>query len=158
MPDDLLISNDGEGEHFWFDGTLITLKATGAQTAGRCLIFECVTPSKPNDLHAHPDADEVFLILDGEVVVRTEHGREARSAGSVAFVPRGVAHAVEAISESARILALLTPASEPTEAYIREIGEPASSRSLPAPPTDYEIARMRAAAARYGLTNARVAM
>ena len=147
-----LLTLEEDGEHFWFDGTVITLKATGKDTAGRFLIFDCITPRKKNDLHVHHDADEMFLIVDGDVLVRTPDGEHAGSAGTMGVVPRGVAHAVEATSPTARILALLTPASVATEAYIREIGEPTDTRNLPPLPTPESIERMRAAAARYELS------
>lgn len=42
--------------------------------------------------HSHPETDEVFIILDGEMVIEFRDGRVALKAGEMFVVPRGVEH------------------------------------------------------------------
>ena len=42
--------------------------------------------------HDHGDTDEVFIVLDGEMVIEFEDGRVNLSAGEMFVVPRGVRH------------------------------------------------------------------
>src|SRR5919109_4726602 len=42
--------------------------------------------------HRHPDTDEVFIVLDGEVFIDLRGGRVHLKAGELFVVPRGVEH------------------------------------------------------------------
>lgn len=42
--------------------------------------------------HSHPDTDEFFLVLEGELTIRLDTGDVNLSRGDVYVVPRGVAH------------------------------------------------------------------
>jgi mannose-6-phosphate isomerase-like protein (cupin superfamily) len=42
--------------------------------------------------HSHPETDEVFLILDGELCIEFRDGRVALKAGEMFVVPKGVEH------------------------------------------------------------------
>jgi mannose-6-phosphate isomerase-like protein (cupin superfamily) len=42
--------------------------------------------------HRHPDSDEVFLCIDGSMVVEFEHGEIVLGPGQMISVPRGVLH------------------------------------------------------------------
>lgn len=46
----------------------------------------------PFGWHFHPDSDEVFLALEGELVLEFESGIVRLSAGQMVTVPRGVRH------------------------------------------------------------------
>lgn len=139
------------GEHLFYDGGLLTFKATGAQTDGALLLFEVWMPhGKATPLHVHPDADETFYVIEGEVrihIVGTED--RAVATGSVVMVPRSTPHAFAVISEAVRLLVAMTPASTISETFFRLAGEPAADPSLPPPPASPE--RFSAAIAESGL-------
>jgi quercetin dioxygenase-like cupin family protein len=140
-----------DGEHLFYDGGLLTFKATGAQTDGSLLMFEVWMPKgKATPLHIHPDADETFYVIEGEVRVHTA-GSEDRSAtsGCVVVIPRGTPHAFLVISQAVRMLVVMTPASAISETFFRLAGEPAADPTLPPPPANPE--RFAEAAARSGL-------
>lgn len=140
-----------DGEHLFYDGGLLTFKATGAQTDGDLLLFEVWMPQgKATPLQVHPDADETFYVLEGEVRVHID-GTEDRtvSNGSVVVVPRGTPHAFAVISPATRLLVIMTPASTISETFFRVAGEPAPDLTLPPPPTNPE--RFGAAIAQSGL-------
>lgn len=142
---------ESAGELLWYDGGLITFKATGAQTAGDLLLFEAWMPrGKATPLHAHPDSHESFYVMHGDLLMQIGDADGKIAAGAVVMVPRGVPHAFAVTSESARLLVVHTPASETTEAFFRAAGEPASSPTLP-PAGEHDRARMVAAAKASGL-------
>lgn len=64
----------GEGEKRWhFGGGLHTWKATTEETNGAFLFFEDhMQQGKVTPIHIHPDADEMFYVLEGEIIVHLE--------------------------------------------------------------------------------------
>lgn len=141
----------GEGERVFYDGGLLTFKATGEQTAGALLAFEVRMPNgKATPLHVHPEADEMLYLLDGSIRVHLEGSDDAIvAAGGLALVPRGTPHAFVVESGEARILVVFTPSSAISEQFFRLAGEPASHPTAAPPPADAE--RFAAAAERAGL-------
>lgn len=49
--------------------------------------------------HAHADTDEVFIVLDGEMVLHLRDGDVRLKTGEMYVVPRGVEHQPEATRE-----------------------------------------------------------
>ena len=49
--------------------------------------------------HAHAEQDELFLVLEGELILRFRDGQVRLGAGELLVVPRGVEHAPLAESE-----------------------------------------------------------
>jgi quercetin dioxygenase-like cupin family protein len=138
----------GQGEHWWFGGSLFEIKVSAAQSGGAMLLFEATGPQgKASPLHAHPAEDETFYVLEGELRVHVDGVEHDGGPGTVLFVPRGIPHAYVVLSETARFLNILTPGS--AEAFYRDGGEPATSRVLP-PAGPLPIERIRASAARNG--------
>jgi quercetin dioxygenase-like cupin family protein len=138
-----------EGEALWFFGTLATFKATAEQTGGRYTLIEQVAPrGVATPLHVQPEDDESFYVLEGELTFYLEDGQPIpTSAGSFVHIPKGMPHAFQVDSETARFLDLNTPQHEH---FIRAAGEPAQGRVLPAAgPPDME--KVGAAAQEYGV-------
>jgi quercetin dioxygenase-like cupin family protein len=93
-------------------GGSIRIRLRSEDTDGRSALIEQVVPAGfPGPaLHIHPDFDETFYVLDGEIAVRV--GDEAHEAGpgTVAFVPRGTPHTFANPSDRpARMLVFVTP-------------------------------------------------
>lgn len=137
-----------EGEALWFNNDLLVFKATAADTGEAFLLVEeLARRGKVTPLHAHPEEDETFYILEGQVLLYLDGREKSLSAGAFVSVPRGVPHAYLVTSEVARSLVLITPGSGAMEAFFRDAGEPAADRALPAEgPLDIE--RIAAAAER----------
>jgi quercetin dioxygenase-like cupin family protein len=134
-----IVLPDREGEHLWFDGGLLTFKATGAHTEGALLLLEVLQPEgKTPPLHVHPEADETFYVLEGELLVHTAGTEHSVREGGVVVVPRGTPHSFVVISRTARILLAFTPASSVMEDFIRRASQPAADPMLTAPPPDSE--------------------
>jgi mannose-6-phosphate isomerase-like protein (cupin superfamily) len=48
--------------------------------------------TEPFYWHRHPDSDETFLVIEGEILLETESDRVLLRAGQLFTVPAGVAH------------------------------------------------------------------
>lgn len=139
-----VIRQDGEGERLWFaGGGVFTMKATSAETGGSFAMWEDhVVRGKTTPLHMHPDQDEAIYMLEGEILVHVD-GEEHRVGERGLFVaPRGVPHAFLVTSETAHMLAVITPGTG--EAFYRSVSEPVTSNADASRPADF--ARLREAA------------
>ncbi len=54
--------------------------------------------------HSHAETDEVFLVIEGEMVIELRDGRVALKAGEMFVVPRGVEHRPVAARECRMLL------------------------------------------------------
>jgi quercetin dioxygenase-like cupin family protein len=93
-------------------GASIHIRVRSEDTGGGFGLVEQVVPAGfPGPvLHVHPDFEETFYVLEGEIAVRV--GDEAHEAGpgTVAVVPRGTPHTFANPSDRpARMLVLVTP-------------------------------------------------
>jgi len=123
-----------EGEAFWLLGMLQTIKIGRDDTAGRYGLLEIVVPEGVGSpWHVHPEEDEWFYVLEGEITVWVGDTRLSLQAGSFAFGSKGVPHTFYAEAGGARALVGFAPMQ--FEGFQREVGEPALERVLP-PPTE----------------------
>ena len=137
------VRQQGEGEQAWFyGGGTFTWKVTGSETGGAFFMLEDqLVQGKVTPLHIHPDADETFYMLEGEILAHIDGDEHAIGAGGLAVFPRGVPHAFMVTSPTARMLAFQNPAAG--EAFYRHASEPVVAGAEP-PPVDFD--RIRAAA------------
>ncbi|CAN5760870.1 hypothetical protein BH24ACT25_BH24ACT25_07870 [soil metagenome] len=139
-----------EGEARWWFGSLAVIKATAAQTGGQLGIVEVTEPPGAEaPLHVHHREDEAFWILDGDVTFEVDGTTLGARAGDFVFGPRDVPHRYMVGDGGCRMLFILTPGG--FEGAIRDMSEPARSRTLPPPseePPDMD--RIQASAASYG--------
>lgn len=122
-----------EGEAFWLLGMLETVKIGRADTAGQFGLIEIVTPPGfGSPWHVHPEEDEWFYVLDGNLTVYVGDTRVDLTAGGFAFGPKGVPHTFFGAGPGpARLLVGFAPMQ--FEGFLREVGEPAPARVLPPP-------------------------
>jgi hypothetical protein len=111
-------------------------------------IVEDVAPrGKTTPLHVHDTFDEIFYVIDGELLVHIDGTDHSAPAGGVAAIPRGLPHAFLVVSETARFLGFATP-GDVFERFLREGGDVPTAPDAPPPPLDIE--RVRAAGERTG--------
>jgi quercetin dioxygenase-like cupin family protein len=141
-----VVRQAGEGEMRWFfGGGLHTWKATAEETDGAFLLFEDhMAEGKMTPYHTHPQADEAFYVLDGEIIVHVEGAEHRIGPGGFATALRGVPHAFMATSE-ARMLCIQTPGSG--QAFFRHASEPAAEHSIQGP---VDFGRVEASAKAHG--------
>jgi quercetin dioxygenase-like cupin family protein len=138
----------GEGDAWWVAGSLMVLKATGADTHGGMTVIEqTCPPGLDSPAHVHPDEEQCLYVLDGTIVVTVGDVTRTVGAGGFVVMPRGVSHSFVVTSDAgARFLSLTTPAG--FERLVAEIGEPAVT--LPPPPTVEQGSAVVDRAARLG--------
>ena len=147
-------SNGGQSldRSVWYNGSLMTFLATGEDSHGQFALIEAVA-RKGNvpPAHIHHREDEIFYVLEGEVVVSVGDRTIKGTAGTMFFLPRNVPHSFTIESEQSRMLILLTPAG--LEGWFKEFSVPAPAMALPPAdePAYGEVQRMLEAAPRYGI-------
>ena len=141
---------NNEGEAFWLLGMLQTIKIGRDDTAGQYGLAEIVVPEGiGSPWHIHPEEDEWFYVLEGELTVWVADTRLSLKAGSFAFGPKGVPHTFYADAGGAKALVGFAPMQ--FEGFQREVGEPAPERVLPPPMEGHpDIARLMPIAKRNG--------
>ena len=124
--------NENEGEAFWLLGMLQTIRIGRDDTAGQYGLIEILVPAGiGSPWHVHPEEDEWFYVLEGEITFWVADTRLSLKAGSFAFGPKGVPHTFYAEGAGARALVGFAPMQ--FEGFLREVGEPAPERVLPPP-------------------------
>lgn len=145
-----LVRTHDEGDLFWFNESLLTFKARSAETGGAFVLFEMLSPrGKATPLHLHPDLDESFYVLEGELLALVDGSEVHAPAGSFISFPRRTVHAFTVVSATARFLTLLTPGPQAAEDFFVDAGDPASAPELP-PDGTLDIARLTASAEKNG--------
>jgi quercetin dioxygenase-like cupin family protein len=127
MPDPIegLIRPGGTGEILTYPrGGNIRVKVAASETAGAFSLLEFILPpgGTGSPLHIHPETQETFYLLEGELTLTIGDRTERVEAGALAHVPVGVAHRFSNDGPGpARLLIVLTPGG--FEAYFRELAE-----------------------------------
>ena len=122
-----------DGGAYWFLGTLVIVKATGADTGGAfSLLEQLAPPGFGPPLHVHHREDEAFFVLEGRVRFRCGDREFVMERGGYIFLPMGIPHAFKIEgSAPARLMQMTLPPG--FEDFVQEIGSPAPSRTLPPP-------------------------
>ncbi|MEL6981894.1 MAG: cupin domain-containing protein [Actinomycetota bacterium] len=138
-----------EGQHHHFLNHLATTKVSGAQ-AGSMGAVEFRAPRDFGPpVHQHDDEDELIVVLEGEIAFQTGDQEIVASAGACAFLPHGVPHCFQVVSDEARFLAITASATSIPrfDAFVAAVGTPAPAPTMPEPgPVDPErLAQVSAA-------------
>src|ERR1043166_545834 len=125
--------HENEGEAFWLLGMLQTIKISREETGGAYGLIEVVVPAGlGSPWHVHPEEDEWFYVLEGNLTFYVGDARVDLTAGGFAFGPKGVPHTfIGAGPDPARVLVGFAPMQ--FEGFLREVGHPAPARVLPPP-------------------------
>lgn len=119
------------GEHVWFLGTRMSVKATAQSTAGVVGVIEVrAAPRFSPPLHIHHLEDEAFWLLEGAMTVLCDGQLFEATAGSFIWLPRRRPHTFRVDGDTpARLLNIITP-GEHAGFYV-EGGRPALDDSIP---------------------------
>jgi quercetin dioxygenase-like cupin family protein len=124
-----------EGQHLHFLNHLATIKVRG-NDAGTMSVVEFVGPRGFGPpLHNHEYEDELFVVLDGEIVFMTGELEISAGAGAYAFLPHGRPHTFQVLSETARFTCITTADSRTPEfdQMVDALGGVVDKPTLPAP-------------------------
>ena len=127
------VRREGDGDTLWFLGSLVTVKATGAETRGRLTVAEFVNPAGfAPPLHRHLEEDELFYLLSGTARFHCDGETFSAGPGDFVLLPVGLAHTFAVgPDEPLRALQITTPSG--FERFAAAAGEPALERRLPDP-------------------------
>jgi mannose-6-phosphate isomerase-like protein (cupin superfamily) len=127
-------------------GTVPTIKAGAADTAGTLTVVEAVLPPgiPGPPLHIHHDTDECMYVVEGRLLIQIGEERHELGAGSFAWLPRQIPHTYANTSAGpVRALGIAVPGG--IEEFFAE--QTAHITQLPGPP---DLAELAAIAARHG--------
>jgi len=154
-PTESIVFSGGRGSldrSVWYNGSLMTFLASGEETHGQFALIEAVARrGNVPPPHIHHREDEIFYVLEGEIVVSVGDRTIKGTAGTMVFLPRDVPHSFTIESEQSRMLILLTPAG--LEGWFKEFSVQAPAMTLPpaGEPEYRELQSMLEAAPRYGI-------
>lgn len=129
LPDRLTHTAAGEGPAYWFFDSLAVLRTpvTGTSPA---VIEMTVAPGGGAPLHVHPDLDDSFYLLDGQLAMRCGEHTFLASPGDYVVLPKGIPRTFRVVGgQPARMLQVHEDDS--FLRFIRAVGLPATTRSLP---------------------------
>lgn len=129
-----LLVESGRGRALWHLGALLNFKALGEETGGRFWALEGLADRRMAvPLHVHTHEDEVWYVLEGEIRFLVGEEDRVGGPGTFVYIPRGVPHTFQVVSETARWFGLGTPAG--LDQWFFDTGAPAGALTLP-PPAD----------------------
>jgi len=135
----LVLARD-EGEHHHFLNNLFTTKVDGERSGGALTCMEFIGPKDFGPpLHSHDIEDELFYVVEGRLWFSCGGIETEQGPGAVVWLPKGLPHQFQILSDTARVLQLTTPAQ--FEELVRTLGEPAQTPTLPVP-TEVDGARV----------------
>jgi quercetin dioxygenase-like cupin family protein len=137
----------------WHLGGLLRIRARHTDTNGALAIIEEIahrgyrTPPR-----IHSREDQMVYVIDGELSYQRGEMKGSAGPGGVIFLPRGIVHHFEVVSESARFLLILTPGG--FESFFTQVSGPALADRVPSE-ADGDAAdpqTMAAVASQFGVT------
>jgi mannose-6-phosphate isomerase-like protein (cupin superfamily) len=145
-----LILADSAGRPLWHLGALMNFKAIGSETGGQFWAVEGLANDQMAvPLHYHTREDEFWFVLDGEIRFYTGTKTSDAGPGAFVYIPRGVPHTFQILSETARWFGVGTPAG--LDDWFFETGVPAEALTLPPPPSGPpDVEAIVASLQRYG--------
>ena len=139
-------------DELWFLDTLISIHVPHNEGRDGVSVLESRAPRGDSPpLHVHEE-DEIFHVLEGEMVIRVGSNDHRARPGVTILAPRSVPHTYRVESTLARWL-VITARGE-FEDFVRSFSRPAVGSELPrpaGPPTAEQIAALAAACRKHGI-------
>jgi len=121
--------------HIGLVGDTYTILVTGQDTDGKYTLIDMhVPPGGGPPPHRH-DFEEMFTVLDGEILATFRGQTMVVSAGQTINVPANAPHAfTNASATPSRLLCMCAPAGQ--EEFFTLVGQPVGTRTEAPPPLD----------------------
>ncbi len=104
----------------WLGHRFRTMLSAGASGGGLSIVETVSRPGYGPPRHIHHDADEVFVLLTGDLEFWLDGVRSTHGPGETVFVPRGTPHTFRVIGDiPSRHLVIFTPGG--FEAFFAEM-------------------------------------
>lgn len=118
----ILTIAENEGQVLNIAGGTYRIVVSGKQTGGTFAVIEMTVPpgAGPNP-HAHPNFEESFFVLEGEVHFKSEMGSYTAKENSFISIPKGgIVHGFKNLSNTpAKLLCTVIPAG--LDAFFQEV-------------------------------------
>lgn len=112
-PNKILITSPSEGQKLTIAGGEYRIIVSGKQTGGTFAVIEMSVPpgAGPNP-HSHPNFEESFFVLEGEVSFKSEAGSYVAKKDAFISIPKGgLVHGFKNLSDTnAKLLCTVIPA------------------------------------------------
>ncbi|MEN0053403.1 MAG: cupin domain-containing protein [Mucilaginibacter sp.] len=129
-----------EGTIISMAGNTYRMLVTGAETGGAFAVMDfLIPPGGGPGPHAHPDFQESFYVVEGEIEFKSEAGTYIAKKGAFVTIPKGgIVHQFKnKTDKSAQMTCTVVPAG--LEDFFMEIGKPVINGIIPPPaPLDAE--------------------
>jgi len=137
---------------FIFVGVLMKRLLSGVETGGQFCLFENASEgASQTPIHRHDNDDETIYMIEGEMQAIIAGETRVVKAGETVFLPRGIAHQLMNVSgQPTRYLLLCTPPG--FEDFVAVAGRVRGPDEMPGRPGPEDIARLKEAAPRFGIT------
>jgi quercetin dioxygenase-like cupin family protein len=137
----------------WFLNALVLIRVSYEDGADGLSILEHRAPHDDSPpLHVHRTEDEIFHVLDGELLLRIADKELHARPGEILLAPRGVPHTYRVETASARWLTIT--GGRDFERFVRSISRVAIRDGLPepsGPPTPEEVRALEEACRRHDI-------
>ncbi len=125
----------GSGQHLHFLNHLATVKVHPGTDGTLSVVEFAAERGFGPPLHRHDHEDELFVILAGELAFHRGDDRSTGGEGTIAYLPRGLAHTFQVLSSTARFVCVTAcDAGPPRFAdMVAALGAPVATPTLPEP-------------------------
>ena len=140
--------------HLWFLDTEVTIRVSHLDGSDGISVLEHrASHGDSPPLHVHRNEDEIFHILEGEMLFRVADRDVRAGTGDTLLAPKGLPHTYRIDSaDGARWLTIIRGGD--FEGLVRSCGRPAERFGLPdpsGPPTPEQVQALAAACLRHGI-------
>ncbi len=137
-----VIRDHDEGDASWSFGGHFSYKLRKDESNGSLGIMEVALEKGTGPpRHIHPNEDDVYLVLEGELTFTVGGETRAVGPGGVVFIPRGTPHEFRVSSQLARFYNMYTPGG--FEDFFWRCGEPSRGQAVPSQPLEELIEAAR---------------
>jgi mannose-6-phosphate isomerase-like protein (cupin superfamily) len=148
-----IVLQNQEGRAVWHLGALMNFKALTEETGAQYWAVEGLADSNMAvPLHSHSREDEIWFVLEGEIVFTLGGETIVGGPGTFVYIPRNVPHTFQIRSGTARWFGFGLGGK--LDQWFFETGEPAQALTLPPhssqPPSEAAIQSITASLKAYG--------
>ncbi len=143
------VRDDDRTTAWWFLDALVVEHRVAAQMAGVVLEMTLPVGHSPA-LHVHETLDDTWYVIEGRMAARCGDEEFVVNAGDWVSMPRGVPHTFRVVGDhAARILTVHDNGS--FRDFVRHLGAPAETRTVPGVPRIPAIDELARAAASHDI-------
>ena len=152
-PDKVHVLARDEGSHLHVIGQLATIKATAGDTGSLTAVEVVADRGFGPPLHCHRDEDELVIVLDGDVEFRSGDTEIVAGTGACAYLPHGIPHTFQVLSETARMLSVTASvAGNPQfDKMFEAMGSATAEPTIPTGPVQVDPGELAAINAAHGV-------